>query len=517
MVLGELFAEFHTVQRILSFENGERIFTNYMHISELIHAELSKRFRGPDALLSWMDTWKDDIRDIEQRQIRMESDEKAVKIITMHSSKGLQFPVVFCPFLHHPSVPSEKQFMDNALFYHDDAGHMVCEFAPEKGSSGHMKAATELLSENIRLLYVAITRAQYSCFVYYGNMENSATSALSYLLFREIPGGDAAVPELMRRQAEIESADIPSKIRQIMPGNECAINAITGESGQTRLPFQEKEPDLSARTCSARIDRTFRITSYSYLTSQTDVQETHDLSPAGVAFPAGSTDLPPGARSGLLIHDLFERISFADTRERIREHVLCSLAQHGYDESFADHVCTVIFSTLQLTLPQCGIRLSSLSDENCVKEAEFYLATGTYTPKRIMNTVQNWYPLYASNRFLQSDARLSGFLKGYIDLVFSHNGTYYIADWKSNYLGSKSIAYTKESVETAMYEHGYHIQYLLYLVALRRMLALRGLASDSSIGGVYYIFVRGAGEGAAPVFFDRPSERCLDELEEALG
>jgi exodeoxyribonuclease V beta subunit len=120
---------------------------------------------------------------------------------------------------------------------------------------------------------------------------------------------------------------------------------------------------------------------------------------------------------------------------------------------------------------------------------------------------------------------LEGYLRGFIDLVFEHEGRFHILDWKSNHLGDTSAHYGPEPMARAMDRHGYHLQYLLYTVAVHRYLQQRlpDYRYDTHFGGVIYLFVRGvrpgwadAGGTASGAYAHRPTLQVIEQLSALL-
>ncbi|MBP5231737.1 MAG: PD-(D/E)XK nuclease family protein, partial [Clostridia bacterium] len=169
----------------------------------------------------------------------------------------------------------------------------------------------------------------------------------------------------------------------------------------------------------------------------------------------------------------------------------------------------------QITLPGMGISLSELDQDRMVPEMEFFLdAPSSLDIGRITGILSASASDQARVLIDRADVVLDkkGILNGIIDLVFEHDGKYYIVDWKTNWLGSSDADYTPDRVRAAMGNAGYVLQSYLYAAALLQMLRQRGMDYDS-FGGVYYFFLRGLKRGTENgIWYDLPPLDCLENL-----
>src|SRR5262249_55530920 len=183
--------------RLLALADGERRLTNLLHLGELLADEAARQPRGLEALAEWMATRADDPHpESEEQQLRLESDEHVVKIVTIHKSKGLQYPIVFCPFLWDGRLFAER---DRDVACHDQA---TLEMEAGKESPLRIQACREELAESLRLLYVALTRPEHRCTVVWGPANDSTTSPLFWLLH-----GNAGADELVTLRARMKALD----------------------------------------------------------------------------------------------------------------------------------------------------------------------------------------------------------------------------------------------------------------------------------------------------------------------
>ncbi|ELB2792834.1 exodeoxyribonuclease V subunit beta [Aeromonas hydrophila] len=507
---------------LLASPNGERRLTNFLHLGELLQ-QVSCELDGEYALLRWLGeaASRPDGQDAEQ-VLRLESERKLVQIVTIHKSKGLEYPLVFLPFI------CSHRAADTPLFHEaDGAGNRtVLDLTGAEASLA--EADRERLAEDLRLLYVALTRGVYATWlglapVRSGNGKSEKTdlhqTAIGYLL-QKGEEGDAAT-----------LATALTELAQALPG------VAVGEPSLTRpAPMAAEEEQLGepqVRHFTGTLERDWWISSYSGLAAQGHghskgvlanpgfdvevvaeaavVHEEDELQPSIFTFPKG-------ARPGTLLHSLFETIDFQSAGgEPLAEHIATLLAQDGFDESWAQVLQQQVEAVLDTPL-ETGfgepVRLRDLAPERKQVELEFFLPMGRVTAPALTALCQQHDPLSRGNKPL-SFATVQGMLKGFIDLVFEWQGRWYLLDYKSNHLGMSPADYSRSALERAMAEHRYDLQYQLYSLALHRLLTLRlpGYDFEQHFGGVFYLFLRGMPQEG--IFHTRPSRELvlgLDEL-----
>ncbi|RQM80646.1 exodeoxyribonuclease V subunit beta [Aeromonas dhakensis] len=504
---------------LLASPYGERRLTNFLHLGELLQ-QVSSELDGEYALLRWLGEAvnRQSGQDAEQI-LRLESERKLVQIVTIHKSKGLEYPLVFLPFIcSHRSA-------DTPLYHEaDEAGNRtILDLTGAEGSLA--EADKERLAEDLRLLYVALTRGVYATWlglapVRSGNGKSEKTdlhqTAIGYLL-QKGEEGDAAT-----------LATALSALAQDLPG------VAVGEPSLTRpAPLPEEEEQLGepqVRRFGGTLERDWWISSYSGLAAQghghskgvlanpgfddevvTEAAALAAEEPVQAPQPSIFT-FPKGARPGTLLHSLFETIDFQSAAgEPLAEHIATLLAQDGFDESWAQVLQQQVEAVLETPL-ETGlgdpVRLRDLAPERKQVELEFFLPMGRVTAPALTALCQQHDPLSRGNKPL-SFATVQGMLKGFIDLVFEWQGRWYLLDYKSNHLGMSPADYSRPALEQAMVEHRYDLQYQLYSLALHRLLALRlpGYDFDQHFGGVFYLFLRGMPQGG--IFHTRPSRELV--------
>lgn len=236
-----------------------------------------------------------------------------------------------------------------------------------------------------------------------------------------------------------------------------------------------------------------------------------------------------GALAGVFFHDLFEQMDFApQERESRAALVKLKLAQYGFEPRWRPAVTDLLQQVIELEFPDIGrgFHLGRLTRGQRRHEMEFYFALKRLTPDRLVRLLEPHFSrpqripeLDRIKALTFSPAR--GFVKGFIDMVFSYRGKYYLVDWKSNHLGSRKEDYGPESLLVSMQEHLYGLQSLLYTLALDQYLRARlpAYRYETHFGGAYYLFVRGmrADWGASyGIFKQRPAPAAIRSIREAL-
>lgn len=532
--------------RLLPQLGGERRLTNLRHLAELCHAAEQERGVGPLGLLAWLAEERAEERASgldDAALMRLESDARAVQIVTMHTSKGLQYPVVFCPYLwkwvNDPSFPT----------FHDDEGHLALQLHPEAHPDDAAQAQLEARAERIRLAYVALTRAEHLCVVATGRLGgpgwNYATGALTHLLF---PPEGAPWSHL-------------DKIKKMSPREfEEKLQALAGSSGGGIVvrdavdvgPSTWRPPAAPAVVHLPRQPRgghgaDQRISSFSGL-----VRRAHDaaydrdtdghapMPPAPAPDPGDAPPLtlapwPRGPAPGTAYHAAFEDLDFAEAAaggDAARAHVVEQLSRRGFDDD--DAVEAVVRSVSEVVRTPLGgdaPMLAQIDPDWRIDELGFTMRAGRgakrLTPARLAAAFAEHGPPRLRAAVADHIASLAfdeveGALTGFVDLSFAHDGRWWVVDYKTNHLGDHLDAYAPERLDDAMIHGDYVLQYHLYVLALHRWLRRRvkGWTYDTHMGGVRYLFVRGMHPDAGPdrgVFADRPSAAMIDALDAVLG
>ena len=520
-------------QRLLALRDGERRLTNLMQLGELMQSA-SREHEGLENQLRWLhEQCTSPDGNLEEQRLRLESDEELVKVVNIHTSKGLEYPVVFLPFISSckPTKPNQP------LYLHDEAepASVLLNLAPDDHS--YALAEKERLAEDLRLLYVALTRAKYLCYFSYGYFKDLEASALAWLLH----GSDATQP-LTNLAAALEKADdeallAPLRERVALANHTIAITPLPGH--QPPLARQRPAHDsLRAREASRHVSWHWRMTSYSGLTAS------HSASPLTSEFrQTGSRSedaetriedeqqpglnlfrFPKGARAGTFMHTILEQLDFAKVSdETIALEVTRQLQRFGFDDIWQGVVEQMVRDTLDTPLNDAGLRLRQLGMRQKLVEMEFQYPIRHLKAEQLNRIVEGLGDTQLADEADEQAhglafAPVSGIMRGFIDLTFEFEGRYYIADYKSNWLGFQLDDYRREHLARVIREHRYDLQYLIYTLALHRFLKanLADYDYERHFGGVYYLFLRGLSpaEGAnSGVFYDRPELALIERLD----
>lgn len=520
--------------------DGERRLTNLMHLGDLLQ-QRSRKLRGHEALLRWFtEQVLGDDDSGEDAQLRLESDANLVSIITIHKSKGLQYPLVFLPFLWDDSA--KRQNHEDVIYFDNTDNKVKLHLDP--GKDEKTQADQAKLAENLRLLYVALTRAEQGCFIWLKDAidgrtkkqkkSNVANTALGYLLnIDEDPNWQelstrlavhgiavGAAPEWQdsNDQSEQPSAAPTLSAAYIEPKawdnwrvssySQLAQRTTTATAAINQSFATEPEPLAELKDDESR-QLSHPINDYGHYSAV----EASDQSARGVEFDPEHIALTfvKGANAGTCLHDVFEHWDFHE-QTKLPELIGNKLTYYGISYTqeqlpeMADWFNAIVKTPLQDDFNN-QFSLQQLEYDKRLDEMEFFLPIAGLSPRQLERL------LGSSQRF--DFNYLTGYLKGFIDLIFCHNGRYYVADYKSNHLGFSVADYSPASLNQAMQEHAYDMQAWIYTLALDALLARRIENYDPKqhLGGVYYFFVRGMHLGEQTHLSQQPPSAVASKVD----
>ena len=508
-------------QRLAALPDGERLLADCGQIFELAFAAIKDIGPSPDKLLDWLEERvikADEEKDADAYARELESEHDAVRIMTMHVSKGLQFPVVFLP---ECNVKLKGAKPDDIFCYHNT--NESNEFQLFFTTEDNPLVQKEELQEKLRLLYVAMTRAEQRTVVIYNG---GANETLSKLMDNAVNNGAG------------NSENSPIEW----------LDNITPAEEPPQYTFHQ--PDIIWKDAETPRHFDLRSTngSYSALSPSKDAKDDDGKDPDSDkgSLPQGTVaEAPPifkiqaGSKIGSCWHEILEKIPFDADETAIRPVAETALLDYGFKpledvggRNYLDITTEMITKTLDFSIPSLDGNMFSLREihgNQRMSELEFSFpsAQAAETTQALSEVIRShWNADDSKQDFLNVMANWNrpipqGFINGFIDLFFQHGDCFYIVDWKSNILGGLPESITEESVRKEMAKHGYFFQYLLYAAVLHCY--LKDVLGDKynwekNFGGIRYYFLRGVATGRqAAVFADKPSEGLLDDIAKTLG
>jgi exodeoxyribonuclease V beta subunit len=507
--------------RLLSAPLGERRLTNLLHLVETIHQAQIEGHLGMEGVIAWLACRISEENKREEHEIRLETDEAAVQLVTIHKSKGLEYPIVFLPFCW-----AEYGGKEQSALFHDANGQVILDIGSAKLSEHQALSRRESLAESLRLLYVALTRGKHRSYLIWGAFKDAGDCALHYLLH---PGAEVAKGQVtLSDQAMLEDLD------RLITASQGAIEVlpIPEADHEPYLPVAEDCPGFDFRRFSGTIAREWRVASFTSLSTHKqyaaelpDRDEGSRSEPADAegGEPSGIFAFPKGAKAGIFLHEIFEKLDFTAPSQALEPLVAELLANHGFEAQWSSAVCSMVRSVLRAPLGEEGLVLERIGLERRFTELEFFFPLTRLTSDRLRTAVMRCcgeaFPVDMAGLFSRlSFMPVEGMLRGFMDLVVEQGGRYYILDWKSNHLGNRVADYDQTGMRREMEHSLYPLQYLLYTVALDNYLRLRipGYDYEKHFGGIFYLFLRGVDGQGNGVFADRAPKRFIEELSEAL-
>lgn len=562
-MLRQTLYRFELPARWLKDMGGERRLTNYLHLAELLQGA-SAQLEGEQALIRWLATQIENPGAAGDAQIvRLESDADLVKVVTVHKSKGLEYPVVCLPFAgSFRPVDGKAAYLSLPV---QVDGAPARELVLDYNEAQLAQADKERLREDLRLLYVALTRPRHALWMGLAPMKRGSSKhcvneqgAAGYLLAgdasQSVAGWRASIQALAERCTQIAVVDLPA-----------ALPVPT-----RYVPAQTLPALAAAPVYAAQFDRRWGIGSFSSLTramaapslpvlpvaAQSPAEDERALQAQEAADAAldlgvlhdAMTALPrvaparAGARSdaavwhrfmrgpvvGNFLHDQLEWLAaehFAlqpeddpGASEPLAARLLRRCERAGRQAQAADAL-QWLRAVVHQPLAPLGVSLAQLGEGDALlPEMEFWLPAQRLSAPRI-DALCRQHILPGRPRPALPERELHGMLMGFADLVFQHGGRYWVLDYKTNHLGQGAAAYGAGALAQAMLEHRYDVQAALYLLALHRLLHSRlGAAYDpqKQLGGALYFFLRGLDGEAAGMQVLQPSLDLLQGLEALL-
>ncbi|WP_331832456.1 exodeoxyribonuclease V subunit beta [Pseudomonas sp. LH21] len=522
-MLRRLLHDFQLPRALMGRSDGERVLTNLLHLAELLQ-QAAGELDGEQALIRHLTEHLANAGQAGEEQIlRLESDEQLVKVVTIHKSKGLEYPLVYLPFIC-TSKPVDGQRLP--LGWHDDQGVAHLTLTPDAAQVE--RADDERLAEDLRLLYVALTRAQHACWLGVADLKRGTQrssqlhrSALGYLLGGGLPL--AASSQLGEWLATLAAGN-PAITHGPLPEVQ-ALCYRTPDSQRELLPPRKPRRAAAEHWWIASYSA-LRVGDQTLVTDSSQAQQLLDDevldSQSLREVPAEAGDIhrfPRGPNPGTFLHGLLEwagREGFAEVAAQ-GQVIERTVGQRCNRRDWTGWIPTLTQWLQQLLVQPMllqGATLTLAGLERYQVEMEFWFASHQVDAVRLDHLVAR-HTHVGMTRAAAQPTVLNGMFKGFIDLAFELDGRYYVADYKSNWLGPDAEAYGALAMEQAILEHRYDLQYVLYLLALHRQLRARlpDYDYDRHVGGAVFIFLRGVTSAGHGLYHARPPRALIEQLD----
>jgi exodeoxyribonuclease V beta subunit len=461
-----------------SSKNSNRIISNIFQINELLHKKEKNSKLLPKELIHWFLMMVNNDNSDSIFTQRLESDSDAVRIMTIHKSKGLAFNIVIATSLNYSNT-NYHETVD--VKYKNKYCFSLNKKHPEL-IDGYNSGKNE---ENRRLIYVTLTRAVYMCCVLVKPTKDSISKG--------------SLAELLNKNMLKEVLDEPQKV--------LLTNNI------------DKKAVAKDITLHRNLHQNLRGYSFSklnkYESKTFDTSENLDDEYDEFIF----NGFPRGSLAGNFMHSLFEEINFTATdflddiiKVKLR---YSSVFSNNDEDNVNKNISTMLNHVLnaQIDVKDCSLKLSQIENSKKLVEMGFNYKLSNFETQKLIQIIDD------VNLNPDINDKIQGFMSGFIDLLFEHEGKYYILDWKSNYLGHSVENYTPKELGKAVIKSNYHMQYYIYSVATK--LYLQNIIDDfdynKHFGGVIYVYTRGCrADKNTGIFYTMPDKSRVDDLEKLM-
>jgi len=528
-MLRRMMTDFKVPARLLHTPDGERRLTNLLHLAELLQGA-SADLDGEQALIRYLEEARgSEDQASDETLLRLESDADLIKVVSIHKAKGLEYPLVFLPFIcSYKEVNGKRSYFR----YHDEQGRLQVDLA--KTDAAKQQAELERLQEDLRLLYVALTRPRHACWLGLAPVKSGNVKTCQL--------HKSAIGQVLNGGASLQADELDGLLRALK--GDCASIQVTPPPAATSEIYTPSSAAMelaSARVYWGRVAERWWIASYSALKLDEEGQTAHKLNPISEppdtprqanleesdepASPpmilAGALNMhrfPRGAKPGTFLHGLLEwaaRDGFGrvlSNEVRRKDNIARRCHTRGW-ENWINPLNDWLGQLL--ALPLGPVALADLDKSAYQPELEFWFGSHRVDTLALDRLVTA-HTLNAQPRPQLMPDRLNGMLKGFMDLVFEYEGRYYVVDYKSNWLGADSADYTAAAMAEMVLEKRYELQYTLYLLAIHRQLKARlgeDYDYDEHIGGAVYIFLRGLDGPCTGLHTEKPPRVLIEALD----
>ncbi|MEX0823091.1 MAG: exodeoxyribonuclease V subunit beta [Balneolaceae bacterium] len=526
-------------ERIIEFtklDHSERILTNLFQLAELCSKAENEQKLDPYSLYNWFcNEMKDPDKD-DEKTLLLESDQNLVKISTIHGCKGLQFPVVFCPDLWEGRDSSKKMFFE----YHNHSGNgqaviNIDQADNQAKSDAYQLHEMESVAEEVRKMYVAVTRAEYECRIWWSTHNQSHFSGLG----ASILGRERLLEAIRQKSTLKEGTELSDTLfiqafeQMTIAAPECiGLNRIDDATARKEPVLftgkTDKEMKFQEYSGRAELPVLKSLESFSSLVyhksqaAEPDYDQYIENYVGAFADRNLETDreeltifsFPRGATAGTAIHKLFEHEEFDfSSVSKMHDYSFIEevLSNYQIDNKWAPVLSGMMKDVACAKID--SLHLDQINRKDELREMEFHFPVSKVHTDQLFEIIRN------QNGVNPSENESKHFLTGFIDLIVRQNGKYYILDYKSNHLGDRIEDYDQQCLKNEIESAGYDLQYHLYTVALVKYLRnnLPGFEYEKHFGGAAYLFIRGMRAGSDQgVWFHKPKPDVIRNLEKYL-
>lgn len=532
-MLHTIFIQENIFANLQTMDNSARRMTNLLHLSELLQ-QAANQLENEQALLHWFaqQIRHQDIESSDEYLLRLESEKNLITIVTIHKSKGLEYPIVWLPFIGKESREISHKKLHQ--FYSENGKKQwnISENSDIKDIE--YRLTKEIYAEELRLLYVAVTRAASQVnFILPSIFNNDGWNPLFYLF------SQGQIELNNPQKIEINNADYLNKA---FPDSDIYSNIeIEENSAEIMHYFTPNIPNVQAKSFVRKIPKHLQqLSSFSHLQNihqkrqnfqnelLSESEKDYDLSTALIIETENNEEhipspftFPRSAKVGNLLHAILEHLDFTQPFRKEAADELC--AKLDLDEAWSNVIMQWFEHILATPIAENLWRLNCIPPNKRLNEWQFYLRLRNPEALPQLNQLMQKHCYLVQKYHLPelNLIQLEGFIKGFVDCIIEFEGKYYIVDYKSNFLGFSEQDYHIENIEEAMCKQRYDLQFTLYTLALHRYLTFRlgeDYDYDTHFGGVAYLFLRGMnGNSGSGVYFEKPSCEFIEKLDQLFG
>jgi exodeoxyribonuclease V beta subunit len=470
----------------LHYSDGERKLTNYFHLAELLDKTSREKMLNPVMSLAWYEEALYDIQNNTLRdavELKISSQDNAIQILTLHKSKGLEFDYVFLPFMNDTNKNRK-----HPPIYHDES--LQPRIAASLNGDHGNAIEQEEIADSIRLFYVGVTRAKTQCYLYHhpsGVIENTISRDTT---FDPVKFATESEGLIAYTNGEEEFEPIPLEPKLLQPRE---LRALSTHG----LCIQQKYRTSSFSSLSRNV---FSERHFEFEEITPEAPQAFD----SLLIPRFWHKLAPGSVLGLTFHAILEEVDFQNPgniaqliHEKLTVYRPYPHGEEPSEDKVHELVSEIHYAILFLLEHDLGdgLKLAMIPKEKRLNEANFLLQSSHFNTYSIQKALEKYPPRDMPKSYLQRlqdlpEVQALGFLDGYIDMIFEHKGRYHILDWKTNKVDQQNIHYLAEKMAVSHY----YLQYLIYTIALDRML-INLIGSDydpeKHLGNIYYVYLRG--------------------------